>query len=55
MRAAEAGETARIAPATEAACRGFAPALPGGEAALGTLAGGYGASAPTRDAWQLVR
>lgn len=37
------------------AYRGFAPALPGGEAALGTLAGGYGASAPTRDAWQLVR
>jgi hypothetical protein len=37
------------------AYRGFAPALPGGSAALGTVIGGYGASTPTADAWQLVR
>lgn len=35
--------------------RGFAPALPGGPSALGTMLGGFGASTAMRDVWQLVR
>lgn len=35
--------------------RGFAPALPGGPASLGTLIGGSAARTAVSDAWQLVR
>lgn len=35
--------------------RGFARALPGGEGALGTVMGGYGAMRPVEESWRLVR
>ncbi|MCA9606290.1 MAG: hypothetical protein KC619_11875 [Myxococcales bacterium] len=35
--------------------RGFAPAIPGGEGALGAIFGGYSRTRPVFDAWRIVR